>query len=279
VTASDTGQQLLQPGAVGGGEADVGDVAETGCRPVGPQARVEGRRIGNQHRLWAARGGDQRLQRVGTELAALPATLEFAQPRPGHQPLGSQPRRVDTENLGLGQAEGQHRQAMVTQPRGDGHEGVGIDFLPAARFGPRGFPLKTLGPGEPMMFDMALMDFMNMNGSPPLFGQVPVVAGQLVPHPCGDSRWTEQVEGARRDMGVAHQVVEPHEMVHVGMADEHRVDGAQGALGQMVQLPAVEQQTAPGRPYPYQQQRVVEEAGAEIRLDGMEQAQGGHGDC
>ena len=46
---------------------------------------------------------------------------------------------------------------------------------------------------------------------------------------------------------------------------------------QVLQLAAVEQQAASGRSNPHQQQRIVEQSSAKVRLYGAEQAQGGHG--
>ena len=53
----------------------------------------------------------------------------------------------------------------------------------------------------------------------------------------------------QRDPGFAPAA----EVVHMGVADENRVNGAQGALGQVQYLPAVEQQAAAGGSDPHQQ--------------------------
>ncbi len=62
------------------------------------------------------------------------------------------------------------------------------------------------------------------------------------------------------------QVVKAHQVVHVGMADEQGVNGAQGAFGQVMELPTVEQDAASGGPDMDEQHRVIEQAGEKAWL-------------
>jgi hypothetical protein len=70
--------------------------------------------------------------------------------------------------------------------------------------------------------------------------------------------------------------IDPHEMVHVGMRDEQGGHGFQDALGQVVNLAAVEEAVFLKRPYPDKENRVIEETGIEGRFKITE---GGAGHC
>ena len=60
--------------------------------------------------------------------------------------------------------------------------------------------------------------------------------------------------------------VHPHEMVHVGVAYEYRIEGREHSLGKMMYPAAIEKQGAPRGPDADQQQGVVKEPGKESRL-------------
>jgi hypothetical protein len=55
--------------------------------------------------------------------------------------------------------------------------------------------------------------------------------------------------------------IDAHEVIHVGMADENRLDLLQHPLGQVMKLSAIEQQAAAQWPDLDQQHRIVEQAG------------------
>ena len=111
------------------------------------------------------------------------------------------------------------------------------------------------------------MNIMHPEAAPVILGQVPIVTGEVVPDFFDQSGWAEQVDGFPGCVQMADQQIDPHQVVHVAMTDENRIDMRQGPFCQMMQLTTVEQQVGAGRTDFDQQQRVVQQARQKIWLE------------
>jgi hypothetical protein len=117
---------------------------------------------------------------------------------------------------------------------------------------------------------------MDPEGAPVGFGQVPVIAGEFGGHFFGNAGRTEQFQRPRGYMVVADDGIDPHEVVHVGMGNEKRVDGFHDALGKVVGAAAVDKDPPPRRPDVQQEKRIIEKAREKSRFNGAERKAGSH---
>ena len=180
---------------------------------------------------------------------------------------------VDEERTCFGDPEDQHRNLVIAELGLDLQMSASVDNAIAPRQGLRTLCGEATAAGEFELFDPVRMNFADRDGAPAVFGQVPVVAGQLVADPLGKSGRAVTGDGPWGNVDMAQQVIEAHQVVHVGMADENGIDRAQNPLGQVVQLPAVDQDAATGWSDIDEEYRVIEQTGEKARLQITEQTE------
>jgi len=83
--------------------------------------------------------------------------------------------------------------------------------------------------------------------------------------PIRDPRGTENVQGAGRGMMMAYESGNTHNMIHVGMGDEDRIDRLDDPFCEMSDLAAVEEQRPLEGADPQEEERIVQQTTEESR--------------
>jgi hypothetical protein len=92
-----------------------------------------------------------------------------------------------------------------------------------------------------------------------------------VADPFGNTGRTVDRYGSWRNKNVPQKVVEAHQVVHVGVADEKGINRAQDPFRQVVDLSAVEQDATTGWPDIDEHDRIIEQTGEKVWLQIAEQ--------
>ena len=171
---------------------------------------------------------------------------------------------VDDERGAFIYAVRQHRDPVLAMDGGNCQMPVAVEDARTLAFRGCGEGLRSAEEGA--CYAPVVIHLADPEVPPEGVGEVPVVTGEFVGHSTGKAGGAENVDGARGGVAVPDDAVHPHEMVHVGMADEDRIDGGVDPFGEVVDLAAVEENGAAGGAHPDQQQRVVEQPCEERRL-------------
>jgi hypothetical protein len=124
------------------------------------------------------------------------------------------------------------------------HIPAGPDFPPAPRLGPLEPLHETVRAREAEMANPVRVNFMNAECEPGRLSQVPVIAAEQVADPVGNAGWAVEIERPGRGVVMADKGGNSHDVVHVGMGDENRIDRFDDALGKMRYLAAIKEQGA-----------------------------------
>src|SRR5262249_14693074 len=89
------------------------------------------------------------------------------------------------------------------------------------------------------------IDLRDLQGEGVLFGEVPGVAGELSLHAVGDAGGTEEPERALTGEEQPQELVEAHEVGHVRVRAEVRLDGKERGPGRAIDAAQVDQQGTP----------------------------------